>query len=189
MRIAKLICVIVIAIMLVNFYLAAILPPGMTEGGGVQASKAFRTNAWLMFMFSDLVTGLLLAVSWIIFREKGGNLVVTALWVLVVSWWGNIFVAVYLYRALDRSQGDWKKVFLGARTGVPDPTPTPVPLLGKLLLIVAGVALGTYAIWGMTKARAFVIEQWVGYGFGYLPIALGLVLFAFRDRLYPRPEM
>ena len=164
----------VIVLMLANGVNVAI-NSGFDHGVGFDTFLAGQSDPWRMFIGNDLVSGLLFAVSWMIFREKGGRAIETVAWVWMVMWWGNIVVAVYVLRAVARSGGDWQLFLSGRRAGqVPAP---PLPVM--LRLCCAAGAIVT-AVWLPIAIRriGFAGVPTFGYLAAFLPVILSLALLA-----------
>jgi hypothetical protein len=155
------------------------LHSGFDHGVGFDTFLAGQADPWQTFIDNDLVSGLLFAVSWMIFREKGARTIDTVAWVWMVMWWGNIVVAVYVLRAVARSGGDWPLFLSGRRAGLADGPPIAPPL--RIASAAGAVAV---AVWlAMAIARTgFAGIPTFGYLAGFLPVILSLALIAL-----PRP--
>lgn len=165
---------VVILLMLANGANVAI-NSGFDHGVGFDTFLAGQSNPWRMFIGNDLVSGLLFAVSWMIFREKGGRGIETVAWVWMVMWWGNIVVAVYVLRAVARSGGDWQLFLSGRRAGQ-----LSAPALPAILRLVCGAGALAVAVWlAIAIPRTgFAAIPTFGYLAGFLPVILSLALLA-----------
>jgi hypothetical protein len=156
------------------------LHSGFDHGVGFDTFLAGSADPWRMFIGNDLVSGLLFAVSWMIFREKGARTIDTIAWVWMVMWWGNIVVAVYVLRAVARSGGDWQLFLLGRRAGLTD-APPPVPML-RLGCAAAALAVATWLALAIPRT-GFAGVATFGYLMGFLPVILSLALLAMPRRV------
>ncbi len=68
---------------------------------------------WGVVSLVDLYTGFVLFSLWIIYREAGWP--ARVIWVALMMVLGNFTAAVYVLWALQRSGGDPRRFFLGAR--------------------------------------------------------------------------
>jgi hypothetical protein len=66
---------------------------------------------WGIVSLVDLYTGFILFSGWIIYREK--SLLNAIPWVIAMLVLGFFTGALYAFIALQSSQGDWKKFWLG----------------------------------------------------------------------------
>jgi len=157
--------------------LRILIADSLGHGAGFDVFLAGTPSAWQTFINQDLVSGLFIALAWMIHRERGGRPVDTFAWGWLVMWWGNIVVAVYVLAALRQSGGDARRMFAGRRAGTLAPVwPVPaLPLRG--LLILAAAAILVYM--GLLVQRAADAISVAGALLGLLPLALGLVLLAF----------
>ena len=73
-------------------------------------------NAWGIISLVDLYLGLLLFTIWMIFREK--NIIYIVLMLILTTFFGFLAVSIYVLINIQRSKGDWKEFFLGARKDI-----------------------------------------------------------------------
>jgi len=66
---------------------------------------------WGVVSLIDLYVGFIIFSLWIVYREK--NLLSTILWVLLMMSLGFFTGALYIFIALQKSNGNWKKFWLG----------------------------------------------------------------------------
>jgi len=165
---------VVILLMAINVMNVA-LHSGFDHGVGFDTFLAGQGDPWRMLIGHDLVYGLLFAVSWMIFREKGGRAIDTVAWVWMVMWWGNIVVAAYVLRAVARSDGDWRLLLLGRRAGLGS-APRIAPML-RLGCAAGSVAVAAWLAIASPRTGFAGISTF-GYLAGFLPIILSLALIA-----------
>lgn len=172
----KWIAMLVIAVMTV---LAAqiLIRDSLGHGAGLDVFLAGTASPWQAFINQDLVSGLLLAVTWLIYREQPGRVVDTIAWVWMVMWWGNIVVAAYVLVAFRQSSGDPQRFFMGMRAGrLTQAWPRPNMVFCAILLVLAAASLYYLAL--LLRAAEGPVGV-AGALLGMLPVALSLVLLAF----------
>jgi hypothetical protein len=109
MKIAKIIAVIGILAM------TGILVFAFTQGDfGGEGSKLL-SMPWGIVSLVDLYTGFTLFSGWIIYREK--SLLRALVWVFFMMTLGFFTGSLYVLLALFSSHGDWKRFWMGARSG------------------------------------------------------------------------
>jgi hypothetical protein len=179
----KWIAILVIAVMAL-LGAQILIRDSLGHGAGLDAFLAGTTSPWQAFINQDLVSGLLLAVAWLIYREQPGRVIDTIAWVWMVMWWGNIVVAAYVLLALRQSSGDPQRFFMGARAGgLTQAWPRPNMIVRAILLVLAAGSL--YYLAMLLGAAAGPVAV-AGALLGMLPVALSLVLLAFPAA--PRAE-
>lgn len=169
---------IVIVLMGANMANVA-LRSGFDHGVGFDTFLAGQSDPWQTFIDNDLVSGLLFAVSWLIFRERGARVIDTIAWVWMVMWWGNIVVAVYVLHAVARSGDDWQLFWFGRRAGLTDAAPSSAALRLCCVLVAASVA--AWLVMAIARADFAAIPTF-GYLAGFLPVILSLALLALPRR-------
>jgi hypothetical protein len=155
-----------------------LLNGSLDEGLGMDRFLAGLADPWTTFIGFDLLSGLALMACWIAWRERGGRLLDTTAWILCLTWWGNIVVAIYILIALRQSEGDPTRFFMGARAG---------PL--RPLLQQGNIAARAAALLGAALVAAFMVSKLAALGLsglggqaylpGFLPVVLALLLLAF----------
>ena len=107
MRIAKIISGLgVIAMTTVLIY-------GFTVGDfGIDGGEILR-NPWGIVSLVDLYTGFILVSSWIVYREK--SFLPSFIWVVLMMVLGFFTASLYVFIALNKSDGDWKEFWMGKR--------------------------------------------------------------------------
>jgi hypothetical protein len=166
MRVAKIICCFVIAVMAINFAIA-IHATGIHTGLGTDVFfSGAAANPWQAGIDADLMMGLLLMVSWVLWRER--SRINAIVWILVILYWGNIVVAFYILRQLNNSGDRWDVVMLGKHATNAPPEAMDAssreawPLPIKLLLYAFAIALGVYVVQASVAVN-FAFAPTVGY--------------------------
>jgi hypothetical protein len=93
--------------------MGAALIYGFSAGTLGQDGSALMKMPWGIVSLVDVYTGFILFSGWILFRER--NLWIALGLVVLVMVLGNFIASAYALWALLKSQGDWKKFWLGAR--------------------------------------------------------------------------
>jgi hypothetical protein len=154
---------------------------GMGHGVGLDTFLAGANNPWQVFINQDLVSGLMLSVGWLIYRQHGCRTLDTVAWVWMALWWGNIVVAAYIIVAVAQSRGDPAGFFLGRRSAVPLrpvwSAPGPLQRAGCIIL---AVACSVYLVRGLLVAPSMVARA--GYLLAFTPITLSALLLAMPNR-------
>ena len=105
MKLAKLIALLgLIAMTVVLIYGFSV---GDFSGEGAQ----LMSMPWGIVSLTDLYTGFILFSGWIIFREK--SLLVAILWTVAILMFGFWAGSLYTLIALQTSNGDWYKFWMG----------------------------------------------------------------------------
>jgi hypothetical protein len=86
---------------------------GFVVGDFTGEGNRLLAMPWGIVSMVDLYVGFVLFSGWIVYRER--SLVRSLIWVLLMMvlgfWTGSLYVLI----ALQRSQGDWKRFWLGNR--------------------------------------------------------------------------
>lgn len=109
MNIAKIISIVGVLAMTIA------LANGFINGNIATEGAWLLTHPWGIVSFVDLYVGFALYSIWIAYREK--SVLNTMVWIvlmIVLGFWAG---ALYMFFALNASNGDWKKFWLGARAG------------------------------------------------------------------------
>jgi hypothetical protein len=164
MQAAKIICLIVIVVMAYHFA-TAIAGTGIHQGLGADVFfRGYAANLWQAGIDADLMSGLLLMVSWIFWRERSH--VNAVVWILVVLWWGNIIVATYIWHQINKSNSRWDVVLLGQHAAnAPAEVREPWPLAVKLLLYAGAAAIAVFVARACAAAN-FEFFPSMGYSSG-----------------------
>ena len=107
MKIAKILSLLGILAM------TAVLIYGFTAGDFRTDGAALLENPWGIVSMVDLYTGFALFSGWIIYREK--SFLRSLIWVALVMVLGFFTASLYVFIALNASEGDWKKFWMGQR--------------------------------------------------------------------------
>jgi hypothetical protein len=133
----------------------------------------YFADPWQAVINFDLMAGLMLAACWVWWREADRGAALT--WILVLLYWGNLILAIYLYRALSRSNGQWAVVTMGRHApGFVAPQRASPPLLLRGLLYLAALALAVVIVYA-SRAAGFALFPTTGYLWGlgcFIPVLL-----------------
>ena len=107
MKIAKILALFGILAM------TAVLIYGFTVGNFRSDGAALLKNPWGIVSLVDLYVGFTLFSGWIIYREQsfGRSLI----WVILMMVLGFFTASLYSLIALNKSDGDWRKFWMGRR--------------------------------------------------------------------------
>ncbi|MCK6539784.1 MAG: DUF1475 domain-containing protein [Anaerolineales bacterium] len=105
MKIAKIISLLGILAM------TAVLIYGFTVGDFSGEGSQLLSMPWGIVSLVDLYTGFTLFSMWIIYREK--SLLVAIVWTIAMMTLGFFAGALYTFLALQSSNGDWRKFWMG----------------------------------------------------------------------------
>lgn len=94
--------------------MTAVLIYGFTVGNFRTDGAALLQNPWGIVSLVDLYTGFALFSGWIIYREK--SWVRSLIWVVLMMVLGFFTASLYTYIALNNSNGDWRKFWMGQRS-------------------------------------------------------------------------
>jgi hypothetical protein len=108
MNIAKVVSMIGVAAMTI------VLANGFINGNlGAEGMWLFA-HPWGIVSLVDLYTGFALYSVWIAYREK--SVAGPTIWIVLMMVLGFCAGALYMLLALNSSNGDWNKFWLGARS-------------------------------------------------------------------------
>jgi hypothetical protein len=88
---------------------------GFIVGDFLSDGAELLSNPWGIVSFVDLYVGFILFSGWIIFREK--SILTAIIWVFFMMVLGFFTGALYTFFALQKSNGDWRRFWLGDRAG------------------------------------------------------------------------
>lgn len=108
MKLAKIISLLGILAM------TAALINGFTRGDFFGEGSQLFAMPWGIVSLVDLYTGFTLFSAWIIYREK--SIPVAILWTIAMLTLGFFAGSLYAFIALQNSNGDWRKFWLGKHT-------------------------------------------------------------------------
>lgn len=91
--------------------MTAVLIYGFTIGDFTGEGSTLLKMPWGIVSLVDLYTGFMLFSGWIIYREK--SLLAAILWTVAMLTLGFWAGSLYALIALFRSEGDWRKFWLG----------------------------------------------------------------------------
>jgi hypothetical protein len=105
MRLAKIVSILGLLAM------TAVLIFGFTQGDFFAEGSQLFSMPWGIVSLVDLYTGFMLFSAWIIYRER--SLPVAILWTVAMLTLGFFAGSLYAFIALQSSQNDWRKFWLG----------------------------------------------------------------------------
>ena len=88
---------------------------GFVVGDFFSDGAELLSNPWVIVSMVDLYVGFILFSGWIIFREK--SILTAIIWVFFMMVLGFFTGALYTFLSLQKSDGDWRRFWLGARAG------------------------------------------------------------------------
>lgn len=91
--------------------MTTVLIYGFTVGDFFSEGSQLASMPWGIVSLVDLYTGFTLFSAWIIYREK--SLPVAILWTIAMMVLGFFAGSLYAFLALQSSNGDWRKFWLG----------------------------------------------------------------------------
>jgi hypothetical protein len=91
--------------------MTAVLIYGFTIGDFTGEGSTLLKMPWGIVSLVDLYTGFMLFSGWIIYREK--SLLAAIVWTVAMLTLGFWAGSLYALIALFRSEGDWRKFWLG----------------------------------------------------------------------------
>ena len=109
MKIAKVIALLGLLAM------TAVLVYGFTVGDFAEEGKQLLSMPWGIVSLVDLYVGFMLFSGWIVFREKSA--LRSIVWVILVMILGFWTASLYTLIALQTSDGDWRRFWMGRRSG------------------------------------------------------------------------
>lgn len=107
MKIAKLVALVGLLAMTV------VLIYGFTVGDFLEEGSQLLSMPWGIVSLVDLYVGFMLFSGWIVYREK--SLARSLLWVVLMMVLGFWTASLYTLIALQTSDNDWKRFWLGHR--------------------------------------------------------------------------
>lgn len=91
--------------------MAAVLVYGFSVGNFSADGAELLANPWGIVSIVDLYTGFILFSAWIAYREP--NKLMAVVWVLLMMVLGFFAGSLYVFLALNNSQGNWRKFWMG----------------------------------------------------------------------------
>jgi hypothetical protein len=93
--------------------MGTVLIYGFTVGDFAEEGKQLLSMPWGIVSLVDVYIGFALFSGWIIYREK--SLGRSVVWVALMMVLGSFTACLYTLIALQRSDGDWRRFWLGRR--------------------------------------------------------------------------
>lgn len=107
MKIAKVISFLGILAM------SGVLVFAFTKGNFAEEGSKLLSMPWGIVSLVDLYVGFTLFSAWIVFRERA--FLPSLVWVVLMMTLGFFTASLYIFLALQKSQGSWKRFFFGNR--------------------------------------------------------------------------
>ena len=107
MRIAKAIA------LLGALAMTGVLLYAFTTGNLAQEGSVLLSMPWGIVSLVDLYVGFILFSGWIVYREK--SVVRSVVWVILMMVLGFFTASLYVFIALQASDGDWGRFWMGRR--------------------------------------------------------------------------
>jgi hypothetical protein len=107
MRIAKLIALLGLLAM------SGVLIYGFTVGDFAGEGRELLSMPWGIVSLVDLYVGFVLFSGWIVYRERSAAR--SVVWVVLMMVLGFWTASLYTLLALQASEGDWRRFWLGRR--------------------------------------------------------------------------
>ena len=95
------------------FAMTVVLIYGFTVGNFGEEGKQLLSMPWGIVSLVDLYVGFVLFSGWIVYREK--SVVRSVVWVVLMMVLGFWTASLYTLVALQASNGDWRRFWLGQR--------------------------------------------------------------------------
>ena len=93
--------------------MTGVLIYGFTAGSFAEEGKQLLSMPWGIVSLVDLYVGFVLFSGWIVYREKSA--VRSVVWVVLMMVLGFWTASLYTLVALQASNGDWRRFWLGQR--------------------------------------------------------------------------
>ena len=93
--------------------MTAVLIYGFTMGDFGSDGGEIIKNPWGVVSLVDLYTGFILFSAWIVYREK--SFLPSFAWVVLMMVLGFFTASLYVFIALNKSNGGWKLFWMGNR--------------------------------------------------------------------------
>lgn len=94
--------------------MTAVLIYGFTVGDFAAEGSRLLRMPWGVVSLVDLYVGFVLFSAWIVYRER--SVTTAAVWVVLMMVLGFWTASLYVFLALQASQGDWLRFWQGRRT-------------------------------------------------------------------------
>jgi hypothetical protein len=86
---------------------------GFSRGSLSADGQVLLSIPWGVVSLVDVYVGFALFSGWIVFRER--SLAVAGVWVIAIMILGFFIASLYALLALQGSEGDWRRFWMGAR--------------------------------------------------------------------------
>ena len=93
--------------------MTAVLIYGFTAGNFREDGADLLSNPWGIVSIVDLYVGFSLFSGWIVYREK--SIFRSIIWVILMMVLGFFTGSLYTFIALQTSDGDWRRFWMGKR--------------------------------------------------------------------------
>ncbi len=91
--------------------MSAVLVYGFVIGDFGTEGTRLLSMPWGIVSLVDLYVGFTLFSAWIVYRER--TVLPTVIWVVLMMTLGFFTASLYAFLALQRSQGDWRRFWMG----------------------------------------------------------------------------
>jgi hypothetical protein len=98
--------------------MTAVLIYGFSAGNFREDGAALLSNPWGIVSIVDLYVGFILFSGWIVYREK--SVFRSIIWVILMMVLGFFTGSLYTFIALQTSDGDWQRFWMGKRAKAVD---------------------------------------------------------------------
>jgi hypothetical protein len=95
--------------------MSAVLIYGFAVGDFAGEGAELLSMPWGIVSLVDLYVGFILFSGWIVYREASGAW--AAVWVILTMILGFWAASLYAFLALQASDGDWRRFWMGQRAG------------------------------------------------------------------------
>jgi len=93
--------------------MSGVLVFAFTKGNFAEEGSKLLSMPWGIVSLVDLYVGFTLFSAWIVFRERA--FLPYLVWVVLMMTLGFFTASLYIFLALQKSQGSWKRFFFGNR--------------------------------------------------------------------------
>ncbi len=93
--------------------MSGVLVFAFTKGNFAEEGSKLLSMPWGIVSLVDLYVGFTLFSAWIVFRERA--FLPSLVWVVLMMTLGFFTAILYIFLALQKSQGSWKRFFFGNR--------------------------------------------------------------------------
>lgn len=94
--------------------MAGALTYGFVWGEFLKEGGILLSMPWGIITLIDIYISFFVFCGWIFYRES--SLVLSIIWTLLVIVLGSFTICVYLFLALQKSEGNWQKFLHGSKT-------------------------------------------------------------------------